>query len=334
MAGIFGFFDYNRPGPGVPENAPPKPPIVVFFEILQRKFWNLVKINLLFVLFNIPALLLGMFVMLAFFPTLLPDAVNSAEGMMNDAILKFILLTLMMCVPMITTGPAQAGFTYILRNYSREEHAFIWGDFKDNAVKNMKQSLAVCAINFFATFAVLLSIRMYWTLVDAGIIPQLPGMIGFGIMVVVFMVFACMNIYIYPIMVTFDLTLKQLYKNAFIFAVIKFLPNLLILILNALIVFLSFGLIIPFYQFFGFFPYVLITMSLTGFITNFYAYRRIKKYMISRIEEEEDEDDEEEEEGDEDDIAEEDKDNSDQDAQGDANGSDGSIGDDGIKRYF
>ena len=339
MAGIFGFFDYNKPGPGVPKDAPPKPSIVVFFEILQRKFWNLIKVNLLFLLFNIPALILGMFVMLAFFPTILPDAFESAGNLINDTIIKFMLLTLMMCVPMITTGPAQAGFTYILRNYAREEHAFIWSDFKDNALKNLKQSLIVSTINFAATFVILFSIRMYWALIDIGDLANLPGMIGLGIMIMVFIVFACMNIYIYPIMVTFDLSLKQLYKNSFIFAIIKFLPNIGILLLNSLLVFLTFGLIIPFSPIIGFFPYLFLTLSLTGFITNFYAYPKLKKFIISRIEdEEEEEDDEEDEEEDRGDKVHEDTaelTDSESETDGDnTSDSNNDSGEDSIKRYF
>ena len=60
MAGFFGLFDYNKPGPGVPKDAPRKSPLIVFFEILQRKFWNLIKVNMMFLIFNLPALILGM----------------------------------------------------------------------------------------------------------------------------------------------------------------------------------------------------------------------------------------------------------------------------------
>lgn len=335
MAGIFGFFDYNKPGPGVPKDAPPKSPFIVFFEILQRKFWNLVRVNLMFLVFNIPALILGMFVMLAFFPNILPDAFESADSLINDTILKFILLSLMMCVPMITTGPSQAGFTYILRNYTREEHAFIWSDFKENALKNLKQSLIVSTINFVATFVILFSIRAYWILIDVGDLANLPGMIGLAIMVMVFIVFACINIYIYPLMVTFDLNLKQLYKNSLIFAIIKFLPNLGILLLNSLIIFLTFGLIIPFSQIIGFIPYIFLTLSLTGFITNFYAYPKLKKFMLSRIEDDEEEEEEDGEEDDQEDDAlpagGEDDNKTDGD---DTSESNGENSDDDIKRYF
>ena len=355
MAGFFGLFDYTKPGPGVPKDAPPKPPIIVFFEILQRKFWNFVKINLMFLLFNLPAVLAGLFVMITFFPNIFPDAVENPDNMFNDLIMKFILLTVMMCVPMITTGPAQAGFTYILRNYSREEHAFVWSDFKDAAKTNLKQSLIVSTINFFVTFMTIKSIQAYWILIDIGQIPEIVGLVGLAAMFMLLMVFACMNIYIYPLMVTFELSLKQLYKNSLIFAVIKFIPNMGILLLNAIIVFLSFGLVIPFFPLIGFIPYLLLIFSLTGFITNFYAYPKLKKYILSQLEEEEDEDDEEddedEDEDEDEDVADgEDEDRSEDDGPDDGDSKkardeeraldpeqetgDGVVGEDGVRRYY
>lgn len=340
MAGLFGFFDYNRPGPGVPKDAPPKSPFIVFFEILQRKFWNLCKINLMFLVFNLPAVAAGMFIMLSLFPNIFPDAMESSGNMLMDVIMKFVLLTLMTCIPMVTVGPAQAGFTYILRNYAREEHAFIWGDFKDAAKSNFKQSLIVSAINFVFTFLTLFSIRAYWILLDAGQIPAVPGTIGFAVMIVILLIFACMNIYIYQIMVTFDLTLKQLYINSLIFAVIKFLPNVGILLLSSFLIFLTFGLVISFSPLIGLVFYIFITTSFIGFLINFYAYPKLKKYMLSRVEEDdEDEDDDEEDEEEENQdksakLVEGEQENRDTAAMAQDNDDGGVVGDDGIKRYF
>lgn len=287
MAGFFGLFDYNKPGPGVPKDAPPKSPFIVFFEILQRKFWNLIKVNLMFLLFNIPALIAGMFVAMSMFPYLIPNAEGNPELVLSDLILKFVLLTVIMCIPMITVGPAQAGFTYIMRNYARQEHAFLWSDFKETAIKNMKQSLIISAINFFATFLMLISIRVYLTIKPSGIIT----IVGSGLITAVFIIFACMNLYIYPIMITFKLGIKDIYKNSFIFAIIKFIPNVGILLLCALIILLSFGLIIPFSPVVGLILYLLFTASLIGFLTNFYAYPKLEKYMISRLDEDDEEED-------------------------------------------
>ena len=346
MAGIFGFFDFTKPGPGVPKDAPPKHPFIVFFEILQRKFWNFVKINLMFLFFNLPAFLAGMFVMLGFFPHIIPDALDSPEGIFSDMMMKLVLLTVIMCVPMITTGPAQAGFTYILRNYSREEHAFIWGDFKDAARSNFRQSLIVGTINFIVTFLTIMAIMAY------GQIQGTVGLVGLAVMFLMLLLFACMNIYIYQLMVTFELTLKQLYKNALILAIVRFIPNLLILLLTAFIVFLSFGLIFPFNPLIGLVPYLFLLVSLTGFIINFYAWRTIRKYIISRIEEEDDDDEGEDEEDDDEDADDDEGDDEgsgndsgdagiggngrgkDQDPGTDTGAGAGVVGEDGITRYF
>lgn len=51
--GLF-FGNYDKAGPGVPKDAPKKSRIVVFFEILSRKFWKLIQLNFLYLLFCIP----------------------------------------------------------------------------------------------------------------------------------------------------------------------------------------------------------------------------------------------------------------------------------------
>lgn len=51
------FGDYfTRPGKGIPKDAPKKRGLALFFSILGREFWNLVKLNLLFVLSCLPVI--------------------------------------------------------------------------------------------------------------------------------------------------------------------------------------------------------------------------------------------------------------------------------------
>ena len=40
--------NYAKPGPGVSKDAPQKRRIIVFFEILGRKYWKLAQANLVF----------------------------------------------------------------------------------------------------------------------------------------------------------------------------------------------------------------------------------------------------------------------------------------------
>ncbi|MDR1439515.1 MAG: hypothetical protein LBJ10_05745, partial [Clostridiales bacterium] len=269
MAGFFGFFDYAKPGPGIPKDLPPKPRIVVFFEVLQRKFWNMVRLNLMHTIFNIPALAF-MFVGVQFlFPAEL-----AGDGV-ADLSLRLIVGLCFVCFPILCFGPAQAGSTFVLRNYAREEHAFIWGDYKEHALKNAKEGLLICAIDF-AVFLVLSIAANFYSQMMA---ENLWAAAALGVSYLASLLFAMMHIYIYPMLVTFKITVRQLYKNALIFSAIKFLPNLGILLLCAAIMLATF--IVPFL---GAALFALITNALINFILNFYAYPTLKKYMIDRVE--------------------------------------------------
>lgn len=50
---------YLKEGPGIEKDAPPKTGIALFFEILVREFWQLLKLNLLFVLCSLPVFTFG-----------------------------------------------------------------------------------------------------------------------------------------------------------------------------------------------------------------------------------------------------------------------------------
>lgn len=59
MAGIFGLFDYTKPGPGVSKHEPQKYRFFVFFEIFFRKFWRIIAINALYLLSCLPIITIG-----------------------------------------------------------------------------------------------------------------------------------------------------------------------------------------------------------------------------------------------------------------------------------
>ena len=67
---------------------------------------------------------------------------------------SLILRTLLWLIPCIAiTGPFTAGVSYVTRNWARDEHAFIWSDFKDALKANWKQSLVISAITSILTAA-------------------------------------------------------------------------------------------------------------------------------------------------------------------------------------
>ena len=85
-----------------------------------------------------------------------------------------------------------------------------------------------------------------------------------------------MNYYIFPMLITFRLTFKQLIKNAFIFAWIGFWRNILVTILIAGLT----AIAVLYIYTLGIFYIALIYFSLCGLIINFATYPLIKKYMI------------------------------------------------------
>ena len=59
MAGLFGMFDYSKPGKGVDKNAPQKKRFFLFFELFFRKLSRMVLLNLMYILFCLPIITIG-----------------------------------------------------------------------------------------------------------------------------------------------------------------------------------------------------------------------------------------------------------------------------------
>jgi len=208
--------------------------LAIFFGVLSRKFWKLITINMMFLLFNLPAIILCFFLSPYLLGLFLPAAVDTTQNDLLTVIIAMALpiMTFLMGVPVITVGPAQAGLTYLMKCYSYELPTFIWSDFKDKMKENFKQGLLVSLINLFVVVFLIVDLYLYGRLTNGeGILMPIAN----GLMIVVFVLFLMMSLYIYPMMVGYSLKLKDLYKNALLFALAKFLPNLGVLLLCALI---------------------------------------------------------------------------------------------------
>ncbi|MDF2984575.1 MAG: putative integral rane protein [Eubacterium sp.] len=264
-----GFFsiNYNKPGPGVDKDAPPKPRFFIFFEVLKRKFWHLLRVNMMFALFNIPALLIAFIIASVYLQKIQFD-----DGI-GDFYLRFFLAALMTLLPVVTLGPVQAGFTYILRNYSREEHSFIWWDFKETFAKNFKQGMAITAIDIVVMYILGIAINFYTS--QSGLISTAAT----SFVVLSLVIFSIMHFYIYPMLVTVKLSVKDIYKNAFIFSILKLFPNLLFFVLNVAIAYAAFYNILI-----GIILYLFLLPSFIGLMNNFYVNPIIKKYVVTEPE--------------------------------------------------
>lgn len=274
--------DYETPGAGVPENEPQKPGPIRYFIVSGRKFWDMVVLNLLYFLFSLPAIAIYTMIGLLFLGNA-GDAVGgalAAEGMTDIQILELkaavhIVLSVgfgFLITALLGSGAPRAGLSFVLRNYSREEHAFLWSDFLENTKKNLGKGTVIFLIDVLFTFIICLDIASYG---GAG---TFWGLIASYIALFIFIIYILMHPYIYMILVTFGLKLKAAYKNAFMLTAVKIFQNAgcLVLAVVMTLVILELANRWPVLMF-------LLLMAVFSFpclILDMNSFSVVKKYMI------------------------------------------------------
>ncbi len=246
--------NYNRPGPGVSKNEPQKKPFFRFFTILLRKFGNLIQLNLIFSIPLIAAVALIYFL-----------------GLVTS--LSFIVL-----LPLILVSPFVAGLTFVTRNYAREEHAFVFSDFKEAIQKNWAIFLINGVICYVAYIIFDVAISYYSAQLNSNSIFFLPLALCIGITIL----FIFSQFYIPVMAVTFDLPLNKIYKNAMIFSIIGLWRNLLLTVLLAIICLALYIMVqlMPLTFMLAIILAVFLLFSFCMFLINFTVYPLIDKIMI------------------------------------------------------
>lgn len=298
----FKLFDMNKDGKGVNKNEDTRPTFLNFFKNLFRKFPHLLRLNILMVLQIIPLVViiclyfLGpksptmsnvMFAPLfgldqaagnaAVSSTLDLSSVQMGLPVFSPAVnITIICLVIVMAV---TWGWLNIGATYVLRGLVKGDPVFVFSDFFYAIKKNLKQGIFLGLIDF-AISAILL--------IDFFYLYQQTGSFGFDFMyfaiLALMFIWFIMRFYIYNLLITFDIKIFKLLKNAFIFTILGIGRNILaflgIIILTVLHIFLiilfipmgiSIPIILPFF-------YLLAT---TAFMACYAAYPIIDRYMIA-----------------------------------------------------
>lgn len=262
------FGNYQRPGPGVDKNAPRKKRFFYFFELAWRKIWQLIQLNLIYVLFMLPTL--GTLVWIG------STIFYMFDQQMGFSYLPLLPLCLLLALTMLLAGPATAGLTYVLRNMVREKGVFLWSDFIDSFKKNWKPSALVGVIDVVAALLFSIAIPFYYQSMGDNI----AMFLGFGASVAIALIFVMMHYYIFLMIVSTTLKLKQIFKNALILVGAGMKTNLIttlfvFLLMVPLILFVPKELL-PLTLVF----YLFILFSLTGFVICYNSFPYIQKYVI------------------------------------------------------
>lgn len=274
----------SKPGKGISKDAPEKRRFFLFFEIFFDKFFKLIQLNFVYFICLIP-LFLGIYYSMGTDLTFatLSDALKYPPFYFRPDFPNVPALILL-AVSVFLTGPATAGFTYVIRNMQRREHTWVISDFFRYMGKNFKQGIIMSIMDLIIYVLLYVAIVFYMFImpVDTPEAGTLMPALGAIFAVALTLIYTWAHYYIYTMMVTFKLDFSKLFKNAVIFAIAKLPLNLLITAFVTLVGFVLLwtisltpiitGILVP-----------VIVLSLVGFIIIFSTYPTIDKVMLQKV---------------------------------------------------
>lgn len=292
---------YLDDGKGLDAGEPEKRAFFRFWEIAWLKRFKLIGVNLIYFVCNlIPTVIAaaGYLLAVSFYFTLatnqtVTEAIASAkspQAAQNMYWMGLVFVTVLFnIIPVFSAGPCRAGLTFVTKSFAKREPVFVWTDFWAKTRSNLRLSVITMIINAVVGVLIMVASAFYLacSAPKSALYGFLPGwfrLIAFGAILFCTIMFLSMNMYIYPMIVTFRLTVKQLYKNAIIFAFIKWLPNLGILLLTGAMVAIPLLFVDGYFAFIiSLALYAFIGIAFTSFLHTFYVYPILKKYMIDNL---------------------------------------------------
>ncbi len=287
--GLFSSRSYFRPGKGVDRDEPQKKAFFRFFELYGRKFWRYVLINLIYLAVLLPFVmylyatvydrLYYLFLSMGFTPEQVENVWTPFLYLttLYYAYVPPVVTNILLALSILAYGPCRAGVTYVIRNFTQEQHAWI-SDIWDKAKENWKQGLLFglldMAVFFIAVFN--LSYRP-----DGGLTTMLR--LSKYLTVLAVLLYSFMRKYIFLMIVTVRLHPLALIKNAWLLMMIGIFRNVGTGLLNLLLWVGSYLLVLLVHPIFEvvFLPFLLL--SFTNYLNIFAAYPLVQKYLVDPI---------------------------------------------------
>lgn len=246
----------------------PKNRFELFFEMLKLNLFNLLKVNLMYFVFWIPFWIwtwMNLNVLLTY---------ESVEAFTADGYLMVYAMGAALCV--MITGPAKCALKYITRNYARDEHVWLWSDFIGALKQNWKQGLGLSVVNGLFLFLFVYGVSFYSGMASAtGSYVYLFLQV---LLVVLGVMFLLMNLYAWPMMITYDLKFTQILRNSLVLAIGR-LPQSVLFGLITLIPLVISAFWLPFL-----FWYFIIGYALASFVNCSYTNAAFDRFFNTRIE--------------------------------------------------
>ena len=228
---------YGKQGKGdytvadMPQNR-----LALFGEVLKVRWSGLFGVNLLYMVTWIPAIAWTFINVLALY-----NLLNAEAGVSGDDIIGLMNTWLMVMIPCIAiTGPFNAGVTYVLRNWARDEHSFVLSDFKDALKANWKQALVISLIDGVMPFLVVTCWRFYSGMLSRSMIFILPA----ALTLLMGVTWTLASMLAYPMLITYELKTLDVIRNSVLMTVAKLPFALLIKLATLIVPALAYGLMV------------------------------------------------------------------------------------------
>ena len=263
------FFNFDKPGPGVDKDAPKKKGIFLYFELFFRKFWLLLKANMLYFIVSLPVMALYNFILINALGTFMSEVGGEAVWHLSVVLTAFFAIYW-------GTGPVTGGYVYLLRNFAREEHVFLASDFFEKSKETFKIGLITLIADLIIMILGINAISVYHAMIVQGVTIAKYALVA---MFVMFILYTFMHYYIYEFSVTFENSVRETFKNSFVTAAATFPANLLLTVFGIVVSVYAFSYITSFAVIILMF---LMWISFMRFPVDFYAARMIKRRFIDK----------------------------------------------------
>ena len=301
---MFRFFDLNRDNRPDAIEEDTTPSIKRYFKLLGRRFWKLVSLNIMMIPMILPILIIFYATISAEKTPIANHAIFSqlyganlidptpttttlldlfgaqrSISVYND-IGTYVIIGVFVLFLAVTWGWQNVGSTYILRSMVRGEPVFLMSDYAYAVRRNLKQGFLLGLIDVVAIFLLVFDFTYFMGMPSS----FWTDVCYFAIMALSILYFF-MRFYVYLLLVTFDMSLKKIFKNALIFSILGMKRNFMgvlgivlitsiNVVLFALFAMTPLGIAIPLIL-----PF-LYYLAVTSFTSAYSAYPIIDRYMI------------------------------------------------------
>lgn len=255
----------------------------LFGTVLRVRWMQMIGVNLLYLVIWIPAIIWTVMNVMLLNGVEATDALEFSRA----DVLSVVSTWLLVMIPCIAiTGPFNAGITYVMRNWARDQHSFIWSDFWDAVKGNWKQALPVSLISGVMPFLVFTAVQFYGGMAQSSPVFMLP----IALVLLVGVLWSMATMLMYDMMVTYTLKLGDVIRNSILLTVGRLPFAVLFKLITLAAPLLGLALIMAAPGITGYVVlvlsllYIIIMLSFNKLVTVSYANWLCETYLNPKIE--------------------------------------------------